>query len=228
MKVAVLQSSYLPWKGYFDLIHDSDLFIFYDDIQFTKNDWRNRNKIKTSKGLMWLSVPVGSKIHRNIDQVEIQEHSWQRKHYSSIKQNYTKATYFKIYKDWLEYLYLEREWISLSELNQFIMKTIARDFLHLKTQFRNSTEFNLEGQKGDRLLDLLTKVKCKEYFCGPSSRHYLEVDRFSSLGIKVNFKDTIYPPYKQLYKPYENFISIIDTLLCTGPEAPYYIWGWRS
>ena len=98
-KVGIIQSSYIPWKGYFDIIHDVDLFVYLDDVQFTARDWRNRNRIKTSQGTRWLTVPVGEKISRLIHNVPINDKHWSRKHWATIKQNYSKAPYFKKYQD---------------------------------------------------------------------------------------------------------------------------------
>ena len=120
--VVILQSNYIPWKGYFDLIHDADLFIFYDDLQYTKNDWRNRNKIKTEQGLKWLTVPVGIDLNRLIYEVDIKDHTWQKKHWEIIKQSYSKCKYFSNYKSFFENIYLEQEWLNLSAMNQGIVK----------------------------------------------------------------------------------------------------------
>src|SRR4051812_16735116 len=113
--VAVLQSNYIPWKGYFDVIHDVDVFVFYDDVQFTKNDWRNRNKIKTAKGSSWLSIPAGATAHRLICEVRLDDHSWQRSHWDSLRQQYEKRPHFRRYRDFFEDVYLVRRWEKLSE-----------------------------------------------------------------------------------------------------------------
>ena len=126
-RVAVLQSNYLPWKGYFDIIHSADLFIFYDDIQFTKNDWRNRNKIKTQSGPAWLTIPVGGDLNRLINEVTLQDQRWAVKHLKSIQQYYSRAPFFKRYQDFLEDVYLNRQWSHLSKLNQYLIQHIAHD-----------------------------------------------------------------------------------------------------
>ncbi len=147
MKVAVIQSNYIPWKGYFDIIHDSDLFIFYDDVQFTKNDWRNRNKIKVSGGVHWLSVPAGTDLNRTINEVKIQDSVWAKKHFKTIEQYYLKTPYYKLYRDFLNHVYFERKWEFLSELNQFLIKTITVDFLKCKTVFDTSLNYSPEGKR---------------------------------------------------------------------------------
>src|SRR5262249_18719018 len=153
--VAVLQSNYVPWKGYFDIIHDVDTFVFYDDVQFTKNDWRNRNRIKTAQGIQWLSVPVGGDIHRSIREVEIPDPRWQRKHFETLRQNYAKAPHFAYVEPLLEEVYVRRTWPMLSELNQFLITTISHDYLGLATQFDDSARYPLKGARQERLLELL-------------------------------------------------------------------------
>ena len=162
-KVAIIQSNYIPWKGYFDIINDSDLFVFYDDVQFTKNDWRNRNKIKCEGGTMWISVPVGQELNRNINEVTIKQGVWERKHFKNMEQYYHKAPYFKIYKEFFAHVYLERKWENLSELNQFLVKTIATDFLGSKTVYDNSENYKPEGKRIERLLDLIKKCGGEVY-----------------------------------------------------------------
>ena len=127
--VAVLQSNYIPWKGYFDIIHDADEFIFYDDVQFTIRDWRNRNKIITPQGEVWLTVPCGSKRSRTILDVRMNNSDWQRKHYKTLEMAYHKAPYFKRYKEFLQFVYLEKRWDYLYELNRFLTKAIYENFL---------------------------------------------------------------------------------------------------
>src|SRR5207253_957984 len=117
-RVAVLQSNYLRWKGYFDIIHDADFFVFYDDLQFTKNDWRNRNQIKGPQGREWISVPVGDAIDRLICEVAIPNHLWQAKHWRSIQQNYSRSPHFRRYCEYFEHVYLGVRWSNLSEFNQ--------------------------------------------------------------------------------------------------------------
>ena len=227
--VAVLQSNYIPWKGYFDIIHDADVFIFYDDLQFTKNDWRNRNKIKTAQGSKWLSIPVGTSANRLICEVEMEDAGWQRSQWDSLRQQYGKSPYFKLHRAFLEDIYLGRQWMNLSELNQFLIRTISSDILKITTQFRDSREFQLSGQKLDRLLDLIVKSKATRYISGPAAKDYIDPARFDELGIELVWKDySNYPEYTQLHPPFEHGVSILDLLFHTGPDAPWYIWGWRT
>lgn len=228
-KVAVIQSNYIPWKGYFDIIHDVDLFVFYDDIQYTKNDWRNRNKVKTSQGLCWLTIPVGSREDRLIYEVEINDNSWTKKHWETIKQSYSKAPFFRMYKDFFESVYLNTKWNNLSELNQFLIKTISMEFLGIETKFTDSRQYHAEGHKLDRLIDMLSKVNAELYISGPTAKDYIDETKFSHAGIQLVYKDYAgYPEYPQLFPPFEHAVSILDILFNCGPAAADYIWGWRK
>ena len=227
--VVVLQSNYIPWKGYFDLIRDADVFIFYDDLQFTKNDWRNRNKIKTAQGPKWLSIPVGTSANRLICEVEMEDAGWQRSHWDSLQQQYKKCPFFKIYRPFFEEIYLDRQWTHLSELNQHLIRHISHDFLNIPTQFRDSREFKLNGQKLDRLLDLVVQSKAARYISGPAAKDYIQPERFAALGIELVWKDYAnYPQYPQAHPPFEHGVTILDLLFNVGPKAPEYIWGWRD
>ncbi len=228
-KVAVLQSNYIPWKGYFDIIHDVDLFIFYDDLQFTKNDWRNRNKLKTDQKNSWLTVPTGSRLDRLICEVTLDNDFWTRKHWKAIQQVYSKAPHFKTYKEFFEHVYLDKKWDKLSELNHYLIKSISRDYLGIQTAFKDSREYCAEGSKLDRLLDLLKKAKADIYVTGPSAKNYIVEDVFNNEGISLVFKSySGYPEYPQFYPPFDHRVTILDLLFQTGPDAPYYIWGWRK
>ncbi len=223
-KVVVLQSNYLPWKGYFDLIAQADLFIFYDDVQFTKNDWRNRNKIKTPRGAEWISIPCGTDLKRLINEVNISRHDWQTDHWNRIKINYSGAPYFGLYKDFFEEFYLSRVWANLSEVNQHLIVTISRQFLKLKTEFTNSTVFKPTGTRLDRLIDVLKKAGATEYVSGPSAISYISEEMFSKERIKLTWMDySKYPEYRQLFPPFVHDVSIIDLLFNEGPEAVHFI-----
>jgi len=227
MRVAVLQSNYLPWRGYFDIIHDVDVFVFYDDVQYTVNDWRNRNRIKTANGPVWLTIPVGNQNDRRICDVELRDHTWARKHWRTIEQSYGRAPHFAEIADFLRDIYA-RPWTSLSELNQTLVKSIAGQFLGIRTVFRDSREFQLGGQKGDRLLGLLTEVGATEYISGPAARSYIDIEAYGAAGISVEWKDySTYPIYPQLHGEFVPNVSVIDLLASCGAASPTYIWEYR-
>jgi len=226
--VAVLQSNYIPWRGYFDLIHDADVFVFYDDVQYTVNDWRNRNRVKTANGVVWLTIPVGNQNDRRICDVEIKDQSWLRKHWMTIQQSYRKAPHFARYEAFFRGIY-ERRWTSLSELNQTVIKSIASDLLGITTEFRDSREFTLQSAKSDRLLSLLQQLGADRYISGPAAKDYLDVAAYQRAGIRVEWKDySTYPEYPQLHGDFVPNMSIVDTLLCCGEDAPHVIWGYRN
>ncbi|WP_267226283.1 WbqC family protein [Dyella silvae] len=229
MRVAAIQSSYIPWKGYFDIIHDVDAFIFYDDLQYTKRDWRSRNSIKTPSGLQWLTIPVGGSTDRLICDVAIEDSSWQQNHWTRLKHSYGRAPYFSYYAPLLEEVYLAQRWSNLSVLNQQVTMRIARECLNITTRFLDSREFEAQGRKLDRLVDLVVKAGASHYISGPSARSYIDMAPFDAAGITVEFKDYgNYPEYEQLHPPFSHQVSVLDLLFHVGPNAPWYIWGWRG
>jgi len=227
-RLAVLQSNYIPWKGYFDIIHDVDLFVFYDDVSYTKNDWRHRNKIKTAAGVQWLSVPAGDVRHRLICEVTLDDARWQEKHWQTLRHNYGKCPHFERYRSYFEHIYLGERWLHLSALNQALIRHIAAEFLGIRAAFADSRDYCAEGAKLDRLLDVVVKSGATTYLSGPAAREYIEPARFQALGIELEWKDySGYPAYSQRFPPFEHSVSILDLLFNTGPDAPWYIWGWR-
>jgi hypothetical protein len=229
-KVVILQSNYIPWKGYFDLINDADVFVFYDDVQYTKSDWRNRNKIMTPSGARWLTIPAGVDFHRLICEVALTDSSWQLKHWDTIRQNYRRAPYFELYRPFFEQIYLAREWTNLSQLNHSSIESIAKELLGVRTTFDDSRNYQLSGHKSERLLDLVRKVGATHYISGPAAKSYIDEAEFEQAGIKLIWKDySGYPEYAQQGKlPFEHGVSILDLLFNVGPAAADYIWGWRE
>lgn len=227
--VAVIQSAYMPWKGYFDIINDVDEFIFYDDVQFTRQDWRSRNKIKTANGALWLSIPTGDDLNRRICDVELKNCQWQMKHWKTIVQNYSRAPFFPEYRAFLEEFFVYRTWTNLSELNQFLIEELCSRYLRIRTTFVDSREYGATGQKQDRLVDLLLKAKATRYISGPAARNYIDEGAFEAAKIDLVYKDySGYPEYPQLHPPLQHDVSILDLLFNVGADAPAYIWGWRN
>jgi hypothetical protein len=227
-RVAILQSNYIPWKGYFDIIHEVDEFIFHDDLQYTKQDWRNRNRIKTSAGTVWLTIPVGSSEKRRICDVELPSSSWAADHWRRLSAAYGGAPHFKPYRDLFEALY-RRPWRYLSDLNQSVIRTIAHDVLGLSTQFRDSREFDLRSQREQRVLDILERTDAKAYVSGPAAKAYIDPQHFAARGIELRWMQYDgYPEYPQFHPPFVHAVTVLDLLFHTGPDAPRYIWGWRA
>ena len=229
-KVAVLQSDYIPWKGYFDIIHDADEFIFYDEVQFTKNDWRNRNKILTPQGEVWLTIPVGmNKIHRLILEVQMKDSSWQKKYFATLKMAYHKTPHFRKYEEFFQYVYLEKQWQYLYELNRFLIEHIAQDFLGVKTKFSDSRDYPTHGAKHEKLLSLVQAAQADVYISGPAAKDYIIAEDYQRANIQLVWKDYAgYPEYPQRGENFNHYVSILDLLFNVGEDAPYYIWGWRT
>ncbi len=226
-KVAVIQPNYIPWKGYFDIINSVDIFVLYDDVQYTRRDWRNRNKIKTPQGLSWLTVPVkakGTYSKARINEIYIDGMKWREKHWKAIKLNYAKAKFFNTYKDFFEHLYMD-EYLpgKLSEINKIFIEKINK-ILNIKTPIVFSSTFEITGSKSERLLQLCKKLDAGIYLSGPSAKVYLDEQLFNEHGIKVEWMDyNGYPEYPQLYPPFVHEVSIIDLILNTGHNAKMYM-----
>ncbi len=215
MRAVVLQSNYLPWKGYFDLIQDADVFVFYDEVQYTKNDWRNRNRIYSRQGLHWLTIPIRrDAVKLKISEVPLPDGPWQEQHYKTLVHCYRSAPYYRQIEPLLHEFYRARRWTHLSELNRHCTETIAR-LLGLETRFLNAKEFQLENDRIGRLVSLLRQVGATEYLSGPSAQAYLagSEERFTQAGIQLRFKHYQgYPTYPQLREPFEHAVSILDVL----------------
>lgn len=222
-KVAILQSNYIPWKGYFDMIAAVDEFIIYDDMQFTKNDWRNRNKIKTPKGLEWISIPAGQSIERKIREVIIADYRWQQKHWRTLEANYRRAPFFQEVATWLEPLYLQVSHENLSTLNRSFIEGICQ-YLGITTKISNSWDYSLIDGKTERLADLCAQAGGSEYISGPAAQDYIEEKFFNERNIKLTWFDYAgYPEYPQLWGDFSHGVTIIDLLFNCGKESPRYM-----
>ncbi|MBN1827648.1 MAG: WbqC family protein [Deltaproteobacteria bacterium] len=222
-KIAIIQSNYIPWKGYFDIINMVDEFILLDDVKYTKNDWRNRNRIKAINGPLWLTIPIQQHSGQLIKEAIIQSHNWNMKHWKSICQHYSHARYFKEYRDFFEDLYLTRREKFLSEVNYRFLKELS-SILKIDTTFRFSDEFTLVKGKNERLIDICKHCGANCYLSGPSAQQYIDDHLFRQEGIEVEFADySAYPEYAQLYQPFIHDVSVIDLILNEGPNAPRYM-----
>ena len=221
--IAILQSNYIPWKGYFDLINAADEFVFYDTVQFTKNDWRNRNKIKTPQGVQWISVPVSHHFGQSIQETLIGDDRWSEKHWRTISQCYAKAPYFSEYKGVFQDLYTKMTEKHLSQVNYRFIREIC-DILGIRTRLSWSSDYAMIEGKTARLVDLCQQLGGTEYLSGPAAMDYLEDELFEEAGIKLSYIDySGYPEYNQLYPPFEHGVSIIDLIFSEGPNAPKYM-----
>ncbi len=219
-----MQSNYIPWKGYFDIINMVDLFVFWDDVQYTTRDWRSRNRIKVTDGAIWLTVPCGHSRDRLICETELKDHGWQKKHWTTICQSYAKASFFKDYAHIFEDFYLNHEWQNLSDMNQYLIKKIAGEILNITTEFDDSRRYNLTRKKGKRIMELLKKAGATDYLSGPRAKDYLNPRDFDKEGINLTWMDySGYPEYRQLYPPFVHEVSIIDLIFNEGPNARNFL-----
>jgi hypothetical protein len=232
MNCVILQPSYIPWRGYFHQIQRADIFVFYDDVQFDKHGWRNRNQIKTPNGLHWLTIPVtsnqGSLSDTPIDKVLISwNRSWNKDHLRSLIQYYSKSPYFENYRPLLEHFFTQQP-EKLADFTIEFTVALARELGISKTNFIRSSSLSITGRKTDRLLSILQHLGVTHYISGPSAKNYLEEDKITSSGISLEYMSYNYPEYPQLYPPYNPHVSILDLLFMTGPAAASYIWGSSS
>lgn len=227
-KVAILQSNYIPWKGYFDIINSVDEFIFYDEMQYTKNDWRNRNKIKTQNGLIWLTIPCETKGvisgGQRICDTKITDKRWAKKHWNSIQNAYAKAPFFKEYKDFFKNLYDScTNEVYLCKVNYKFIYAI-NEILGIKTKLSFSQEYGLIEGKTERLVDLVQKADGNEYLSGPAAKDYIDNKLFEQANIKLRWMDySGYKEYPQLYPPFEHGVSILDLIFNCGENAFKYM-----
>jgi hypothetical protein len=225
----ILQPSYVPWRGYFDLARRADVFVFYDDVQYDKHGWRNRNRIKTAQGTQWLTIPVRAK--GNVDEGLLVKDietaaapDWAKKHALSLRQSYGKAPCFG--EVWPT---IDRFWATrtdkLCDLTIPSTIALARLLGLAHTRFVRSSELGIEGGKTDRLVSIVEHVGADHYLSGPSARDYLDEAAFAARGISLEYATYEYPPYEQLYPPYDPQVSVLDLLFMEGPRAGRFIWG---
>jgi hypothetical protein len=218
-KVAVIQSNYIPWKGYFDIINEVDEFIIFDEAQYTKNDWRNRNKIITPNGLRWITIPVRINfLKQKINETMISDPKWYINHLNLLEINYNGSKYFEAIFGLISSIYSKNLSPYLSEINYEIIIAICK-LLNIQTKISFSTDYQFE-KSNNRNLHLINLLKCSnatEYITGPSARSYMNIDYFISADIRVTFKKYgPYPVYKQLHGNFNDAVSIVDLLFNTG------------
>ena len=223
--VAIIQSNYIPWKGYFDLINLSDELILYDDVQYTRSDWRNRNKIKTSRGVKWLTIPVSKKgfLDKAIREIQVSEPGWARGHWDSIAQSYAAARNFREFRGFFEDLFQSVRSSYLSEINFHFISGICR-LLGITTKISWSTDYQLGEGKTERLVDLCRQAGASDYLSGPAARDYLDESLFAQGGISVRYMDySGYPEYEQVHPPFDHAVSIIDPILNVGRDTRLFL-----
>jgi hypothetical protein len=224
-KVLITQSNYIPWKGYFDAINTCDVFVVYDDMQYTKRDWRNRNQIKTAGGIKWLSIPVevSGKYSQKINETKIAEKTWNKSHLDLLKQSYKSANcYLEVYK-FIEEMYMTCNFDYLNEINMHFITKINQ-FLGIKTEIKYSSEFKLHEEKTQRLVNICEELNGTDYYTGPAAKHYMEENRFFDKNINVHYIDYAgYPEYSQLHGDFTHYVSIIDLIFNEGTNSKIYM-----
>jgi hypothetical protein len=225
MKGIITQSNYIPWKGYFDNIAQCNVMVVYDDMQYTKRDWRNRNYIKTPQGLKWLSIPVevSGKYLQKINETKISNHEWNKEHWAMLKQYYRDAPYFSEFATWVEGLYNDAIFTTLTEINVHFLKAVCK-FLEIETQFIDSRQFTLVEGKTERLVDICKKCGITNYYSGPAAKNYMDENLFLIENITVHYADySGYKEYPQLFPPFEHGVCIWDLIFNVGNNSKKYL-----
>jgi hypothetical protein len=223
-KVAILQSNYIPWKGYFDLINTVDEFIIYDEVQYTKNDWRNRNLIKTRNGCDWITIPVKQdSLSQKIFETKVAFNNWNIKHWKTLQSAYSKAPHFVEFKNQIWQLYSTIDTSYLSEINLLFIKEINK-ILKIKTIISDSRTLDLTGDRNERLVEAVLKVGGTHYLSGPAAKSYLNLELFKSNNIDVQWMDySNYRIYNQLFPPFVHTVTILDLIFNEGGDSLNYI-----
>ncbi|MEH2610425.1 WbqC family protein [Bradyrhizobium sp. AZCC 1693] len=224
MRICIIQSCYIPWKGFFDLIGRCDEYVVFDSAQYVKRHWHNRNRIKTANGVEWLTIPVivKGRFDQSIDEVEI-EKPWAEKHWRAIELAYKRAAFFDQFAPMVKGWYEAADKLShLSEVNLLFLKGIA-GLLGLQTRLVSDAIYPSQGVKTERLLGIARAAGADHYLSGPSARAYFDEHMFSSAGIATEWMSYEgYPEYPQLHGSFEHAVTVLDVLFNTGPQARQY------
>jgi hypothetical protein len=225
VRCAIVQPSYIPWRGYFDIIRRVDLFVFYDDVQYDRRGWRNRNIVKSPQGPLWLTIPVkarNNQVERTpINAIEIDGDAWAARHLRTLHHLYARAPHFDEQRSWLDAMYANPPKL-LADFTIASTIELARR-LSIETRFLRSSELAVSGAKTERLIEVLASVGATHYLSGPSARSYLDEALMAAQGISVEWMRYDYPEYPQLYPPYDPQVSILDLLFMTGDRASAYL-----
>jgi hypothetical protein len=225
MKIAISQSNYIPWRGYFDAIAGVDCFVLYDEMQYTKRDWRNRNKILSNQKELWLSIPVEvkGKYFQKIKDTKTLDRKWIHAHLQSIKHAYSKSACALEVMPFIEDLYHTCHFDFLSDINLHFLKGIM-GYLEIDTRLESSSNFQLPEGKTEKLIHICKKLGASAYYTGPAAKSYMDEYQFIDNQIELNYWDNNnYPSYKQGNQGFVNFLSIIDTLFHTGKDTSKYM-----
>jgi len=220
MKIAILQPSYIPWIGYFDQMDRVDRFVYLDDVQFTRRDWRNRNRIRTPQGSAWLTVPIlqKSRYRQSLKDARIDPSSpWRRKHCEALRSNYSRAPYFDLYFPALKSIY-NKDYRFLTDLCYVGIEFLAKS-LKINTPTLRSSEMKAEGSKGGRILGICENLQAKHYLSGDSAENYLDPEAFEARRIGLEFQRYRHPEYKQCFPGFVPYLSAVDLLFNCGEKG---------
>jgi hypothetical protein len=225
-RLGIIQSNYIPWKGYFDFIASVDEFVLLDEVQYTRRDWRNRNKIKTNDGLRWLTIPVDTKgkYDESIDSILVAGHEWTASHAAALRHAYGRAPHFRAEWPRIEGLYeMARGIERLSEINVLFLQSLC-ERLGISTLIRSSRDYATTGGKNERLISICKAAGATAYLSGAAAKDYLDSTLWSQEGISVEFKSyDVYPEYPQLYGDFVHGVTVLDVLFNTGSEARSFV-----
>jgi len=216
--ISIRQPGYLPYMGFFKKIQSSDIFVFLDDVQYTRGEWENRNKIRTSEGSMWLTVPVTHKLGEKLNEVRIDnQQSWCKKHRTAIELNYGKAPFFNKFWKHIDTI-LSKKWIKLIDLNMALIHYFISE-LGIKTKLVKSSDLKIEFSGSKRLIEICKNLNADVYLSGIHGTNYLDEKLFEDVGIEVVYENFKHPSYNQVYKKFIPNMSIIDLLFNQGDKA---------
>lgn len=232
MTAVILQPSYLPWRGYFHLMQRADVFVHYDDVQYTRQDWRSRNRIRVPGGVEWLTIPVENAgfLANQLLIKDARVHwgkQWNRSHRDRIVRSYARAPHFARYFPAIDEVLSSRQELLVSYTIPLVERLAAA--LGIATRTVRSSQLGIEDDDPtERLVSICAHLGADRYLSGPSARDYLDEARFARAGVALEYIDYRYPPYEQIDDLYEPAVSVVDLLFMTGEQAPGYIWGERA
>jgi hypothetical protein len=217
--VAIHQPQYLPWLGFFDKIRRADVFCYLDNVQYKKNDWQNRNRIKTASGWQWLTVPVHYRFPQGINEVTINNTvNWKAKHLQALTTNYRRAPFFKPFISIFEQIYAQH-WESICDLNIALIEQLKSVLGLGRRAAVKASRLDARQEPTDRLIDLCKALDADTYLSGQDGVHYMDLERFAQMGIRVVVQDFQHPVYPQLFQGFESHMSVVDLLFNCGPEG---------
>ena len=228
-KIIITQSNYIPWKGYFTTMKKATHIILYDDAQYTRRDWRNRNKIITNQGPSWLSIPIDvkGKFHQKVNEAKVKNQTWPQDHWNKIYNSYNKAPFFHDYGDYFKNIYLDElgRLEYLTDINKLMLQK-CNDLLGIQINILDSRDFVIRGGKTEKLINICKDLDADEYFTGPAAKNYMDESIFTENNIKLTYYDLDgFPEYQQLWGDFDHHVSVLDMFFNLGKNTrDYFNW----